>query len=79
MAHSKDRVVTPVIIGVVVALLLAAGTAMYAWIFSRFAMGRGVAIAIVAIGVALVAALAWVVGQRIQELKRENPDDYRNY
>ncbi len=74
-----DRPVTPFIIGIVVGVFGVATGVFYATVFA-YVPGGAIARSIIAVGVALfVAALSVTVLRRIREIRKEDPDDYRNY
>lgn len=74
-----DRVIAPVIIGVVLTIGALLTAALYYVAFSFVPGGGILRIVVISGGIGVVVAVAVVVRQRIQEIKEENSDDYRNY
>ena len=74
-----DRVHAPIVIGIILTIGALLTAALY-YVAFRFVPG-GAILRIVVIGssVVFIIAIAAVVRQRIQEIKEENSDDYRNY
>jgi drug/metabolite transporter (DMT)-like permease len=71
-----DRVIAPIVIGIVLAVGALLTAALYYVALSYLPGGPILRVAVVAGGVAIIGAIAVVVRQRIKE---ENSDDYRNY
>ena len=74
-----DRVITPVIIGLVLTVGALLTAAIYYLAFSLVPGGAILRIMVVVGGGGIIVALAAVVRQRIKEIREENSDDYRNY
>ena len=75
----KDATITPIAIGILIGLAVLAAGILYFVVFG-FLPGGWILRAIVTIGtVAVLFALGYVVRERIQEIRKENPDDYRKY
>jgi uncharacterized membrane protein len=74
-----DRPVTPVIIGGIVGIFSVVVGAIYYWVLSELPGGRIVGLVILVGTIAVVAAIVYVVYQRMREIEKENPDDYRKY
>ncbi len=74
-----DRRVIPLIIGIVGGAVIAAAGTVYYRIFAFVPGGRIAGILIIAGTVAALAGLTYAVWQRMREIDKENPDDYRKY
>jgi hypothetical protein len=74
-----DRPITPVIIGGVVGILSVLVGAIYYWAFSALPGGWIAGLVILGGTLAVLAAIVYVVYQRMREIEREDPDDYRKY
>lgn len=82
LSHSyvmADKVVTPVIIGVLVGLVVALFGVLYYIAFLFEPGGTLLRMGVVVGTVMTLGALGYVVWQRMQEIKQEDPDDYRKY
>lgn len=74
-----DKAYTPVIIGALVGLAVAATGALYYAVFAFVPGGAVLRWGILAGTVVALGALVYVVRQRMQEIEEEDPDDYRKY
>jgi hypothetical protein len=74
-----DRPIIPVIIGGVVGIISVVVGAIYYWAFSAFLGGWIAGLVILGGTLAVVAAIVYVVYQRMREIEKEDPDDYRKY
>lgn len=75
----KDSQITPVAIGILIGLAILAGGALYFFVFGFIPGGWVLRVIVAVVTLAVLAALGYVVWQRIQEIQKENPDDYRKY
>lgn len=74
-----ERAITPILIGTLVGAGALMTAAFYFFAFSLIPGGAVIRWIVVAAGVAILAAVTAVVRRRIQEIKQEDPNDYRNY
>jgi hypothetical protein len=74
-----DRPVTPVIIGGIVGSLAVVAGAIYYRVLAAVPGGRIAGFVILAGTLAVLAAIVYVVYQRMREIEKENTDDYRKY
>ena len=74
-----ERAITPILIGVVVTVGALITAAFYYFAFTMIPGGMILRWIVVAGTVAILVAVAVVVRRRIEELKKEDPNDYRNY
>jgi uncharacterized membrane protein YeaQ/YmgE (transglycosylase-associated protein family) len=74
-----DRVIAPIVIGIILTVGALLTSALYYVAFSFVPGGGILRIVVVSGGAVVIIAVAAVVRQRIQEIKEENSDDYRNY
>lgn len=77
--RGTDRPITPVIIGVLIAVTTLIGGGVYIFVFAHIPGGILFQLVIAFGTAAFIAAVVVVVRARLKEIREEDPDDYRKY
>ncbi|MFA7568086.1 MAG: hypothetical protein WCY01_13750 [Alkalispirochaeta sp.] len=76
---NRERSGATLLIGLVAGAVIASIGGVYYFLFTTFLRGWIGGVAVIGATLAVLAALVYVIWQRLHEIAQENPDDYRKY